>query len=141
MLRHFPSGIKVFGILKKSIYVGVFETSIFVHQWHINWKDCQVDPIGRARSYLPSGDKQTVVNNLGFILCLNLPVFLAPHDVCQAIAFTKNCNLRHHIRRKRHVLTLHKTRFCTKETKNVSSTGKNVLVKYVKARLRENEKI
>ena len=40
-----------------SIDVGVFETSIFVHQWHINWKDSQVDPIGRVRSHLPSGDK------------------------------------------------------------------------------------
>ena len=44
-------------IRKRSIYVGVFETPIFVHQCNINWKDLQMDPIGTVRSHLPSGHK------------------------------------------------------------------------------------
>ena len=35
----------------------LIKTPIFVHQCNINWKDLQLDPIGRLRSHLPSGDK------------------------------------------------------------------------------------
>ena len=55
--------IKVFGISKK-VDLRVFETPTFVHQWHINWKDSQVDPIGRVRSHLPSGDKALQSGNI-----------------------------------------------------------------------------
>ena len=49
---------------KRSIYAGVFETLIFVHQCNINWKDLQVDPIGTVRSHLPSGDKNVTETHL-----------------------------------------------------------------------------
>ena len=41
---------------KRRIFQRIFETPISVHQRHIKWKDCQVDPIGTT-SLFPLGDK------------------------------------------------------------------------------------
>ena len=43
-----PSGQRFLRFSKKRISCPKLRQSIFVHQSHIKWKDCQVDPIGHC---------------------------------------------------------------------------------------------
>ena len=59
-----PSGQSRFSAFRKrSIYVSFFETSMFVHQSHIYWKDSLVDPIGSSVFFFPVKKKPSREKN------------------------------------------------------------------------------
>ena len=84
VLRHFPLGDK--GVLNFEKGRFTLPSFFFVHLWHIIWKDCQVDPIGRVRSqsYLPTGIKhkyeQMDPSGFAFAVSIQGTVFICTRE-------------------------------------------------------------